>query len=602
MVTCYKRSRSQHCALTLLVLFAGASPSSAQVCPDFHEYNKILEEGTQKAEGGTTGQIRSSPRRDLIHYPEVFPRVRQRQKNSYGSDWAFDDYFTSRSDADDLTDEGDLTFGACQTLFAERDSEITDSIWFKFDPVNKDEFVYSALYRKADTNPSKESQLNKNLRDAYQSFQKSLEIRRKLNATIDQLSSSYEQSYEYMSTYCDVQSGKVPDRGYSSAQSSVNKAKTVIDLLKCAVIEEHFGDSKTAKRLKKEAVLICSETANSTPLTPVYLASIFAELKQNDLPQVRNNIEEHLLKSYSDGAVLLMRAYAMAGQEEDTLRMYEYVKSKGLKNALPDLRCFHEHCRTCQDSRNAVIGESLESVGAWQQACDHYEDWLKKVYRISHNKSEPAYINLSLARARFKNHEEESAVQSYKNAVNIAALESAVLPSVKLDILDAIENDLKSKKGEGTIGGEPDVLKANQSAKVQAQALQDELNEANMKAQCLQLATKLSKTGWRLEQQGQIADAIRMYKSALEIKVKNLGLKALPTAEQQVELGRALSTDGKWKEASRNFEQATNALRESRDPAKWDHFKTALELYAESLSHSNPEKAETIYSELRKMR
>lgn len=119
--------------------------------------------------------------------------------------------------------------------------------------------------------------------------------------------------------------------------------------------------------------------------------------------------------------------------------------------------------------------------------------------------------------------------------------------------------------------------------------------------QCLQLAGDLSKTGWNLELGGKKELALKMYSSAFQISVQNLGAKDQETLSRQLDVARLEGSLGNTQDASKQFEAALTILRKQKG-SSLDMLKSGLQDYADLLRRTKQhEKADTIYGELRRI-
>lgn len=129
-------------------------------------------------------------------------------------------------------------------------------------------------------------------------------------------------------------------------------------------------------------------------------------------------------------------------------------------------------------------------------------------------------------------------------------------------------------------------------------AAQDTWHEWNRQLECLGMAQKLDRTAFSLEKDGQYAMAEKLYRQALSIKVKNLGLDNLETIKQNADLARIAAAKGNKDQACNYYEGALRKLKES--PKGESAYASMLESYGDMLERFNYKaKANKIYEEAR---
>ncbi|MBX9951010.1 MAG: tetratricopeptide repeat protein [Candidatus Obscuribacterales bacterium] len=122
--------------------------------------------------------------------------------------------------------------------------------------------------------------------------------------------------------------------------------------------------------------------------------------------------------------------------------------------------------------------------------------------------------------------------------------------------------------------------------------------EWNRQIECLGMAQKLDRAAFNLEKVGQYSMAERLYRQALSIKVKNLGVEDTETIKQSADLGRVAAAQGHKSEARKYFEEALAKLR--NNPHTKDMYASMLESYGDALSKMDyGAEANRIYEEAR---
>ncbi len=133
--------------------------------------------------------------------------------------------------------------------------------------------------------------------------------------------------------------------------------------------------------------------------------------------------------------------------------------------------------------------------------------------------------------------------------------------------------------------------------KVQART-QHFWQEWNRQLECLGMAQKLDHTAWNLEKDGQYAMSEKLYRQALSIKHKNLGLENIETVKQNADLARVTAAQGRKTEACQYYETALLKLKTM--PNARETYALMLESYGDMLDQMKQKaKADKIYEEAR---
>lgn len=125
---------------------------------------------------------------------------------------------------------------------------------------------------------------------------------------------------------------------------------------------------------------------------------------------------------------------------------------------------------------------------------------------------------------------------------------------------------------------------------------QQMINSYKKSLQCLEMAEQLNHTAWLLEQRECYAEAEKLYRQALSIKQKNLGLHDPDTLSQTVVLARLCADEGKYGQADKLYE---DCLASYGELARYScSYAVLLENYADMLRKAQKHaKADKIYSE-----
>lgn len=133
----------------------------------------------------------------------------------------------------------------------------------------------------------------------------------------------------------------------------------------------------------------------------------------------------------------------------------------------------------------------------------------------------------------------------------------------------------------------------------QIAVLQVDTENRLQKLECLSLAKKLAETGWQLEKRGDPGAARKMYKSALEIKRKNLSPGDREIGLILCDMARLEANENNPKAAELLFLEALGIFRKKSLPHDLE-YRAALENYAGFLKKNNrPNEAEKVYQEAR---
>lgn len=119
---------------------------------------------------------------------------------------------------------------------------------------------------------------------------------------------------------------------------------------------------------------------------------------------------------------------------------------------------------------------------------------------------------------------------------------------------------------------------------------------------CLELAEELTTTGWKLFEQGDVKAAVKLYKSAVEIRTKNLPANSRVLACTLKDAGRAAALDNDFEFADRCFKNAISIFS-NNSALHDDDFIVTVESYASLLNKNNRyEEAQKILAMLRGVR
>ncbi|QQR58372.1 MAG: tetratricopeptide repeat protein [Candidatus Melainabacteria bacterium] len=103
---------------------------------------------------------------------------------------------------------------------------------------------------------------------------------------------------------------------------------------------------------------------------------------------------------------------------------------------------------------------------------------------------------------------------------------------------------------------------------------------------CLELAEKLAQTGWKLINQGDAKEAVKLFKSALDIREKNLPASSRILGSTYMDAGRAAALSSDVPFAEQCFKKALKIFNQN-PISNDDDLKITVESYASLLNRSN---------------
>lgn len=121
------------------------------------------------------------------------------------------------------------------------------------------------------------------------------------------------------------------------------------------------------------------------------------------------------------------------------------------------------------------------------------------------------------------------------------------------------------------------------------------------KVECRGLSYKLTNTGFKFEKHGQIANAQKMYRSALAIREKSLLADPIVVADSLIDLARLDKDQGKYPDAIAKLDRAIR-LYKSRKLDDNSNLRIALELKLWILNkQGQTQKANSLLAEIRQL-
>ncbi|MCW5822329.1 MAG: tetratricopeptide repeat protein [Cyanobacteria bacterium TGS_CYA1] len=119
---------------------------------------------------------------------------------------------------------------------------------------------------------------------------------------------------------------------------------------------------------------------------------------------------------------------------------------------------------------------------------------------------------------------------------------------------------------------------------------------------CLELADSLTKTGWKLVEQGDAKAAIKLYKSALDIREKNLPPDNRILGSTYLDAGRAAALCDDAQFAEQCFKKTLKIFSKNPIPDD-DDYKIAVESYGSLLNKNKRyDEAQKVYAKLKEIR
>jgi tetratricopeptide (TPR) repeat protein len=134
---------------------------------------------------------------------------------------------------------------------------------------------------------------------------------------------------------------------------------------------------------------------------------------------------------------------------------------------------------------------------------------------------------------------------------------------------------------------------------VRAHSLSERYRKRIEKHECIEMANRLDKTGSRLEDQAQYAEAEKMYRESLAIKQKNLDQDDPDLTFALDNMARICADQKRYVDAQRFYEQ--ELVRYRKNPRQQDReYAAMLERYGDMLAHAKQTaRADQIYAEAR---
>lgn len=226
----------------------------------------------------------------------------------------------------------------------------------------------------------------------------------------------------------------------------------------------------------------------------------------------------------------------------------------------------------------------------WNQEAELFEkDYLKKHSDIASlvGIDEVTRYHLSTGDVRHAMTLCEEEMTNLKFAVN----KSESNLSIANQRMKVLADDLKKYKVPPT---NPTAIRVRQYA----QEIQDHFD----KLECLNLADKLTQTGWNLIECGDGKNASKMYESALDIRKKNLNPESRLLGSTYFGAAQAAALDNNFPLANSHFQKAI-AIFKSNNVKDDRELVIALESYGSLLNKNNKyDEAQKVYDQVRLMK
>ncbi len=288
--------------------------------------------------------------------------------------------------------------------------------------------------------------------------------------------------------------------------------------------------------------------------------------------------------------------YSPSRQEADLRASLRWLESS--INSLP---------LTTRKQRQTAEGhaEQFEQLGMYAPA--------KKLYErlLAAQQTDPKTDNYERSNAA-KNLERAKLCQSARELVIVRHYSAAMDNLDKaVESIRSFDTDLLSKANllKSVIADLNQAIKAQASSpglsaedvfrSQRTKARAEELSTTwKRELECLGMAQQLDRTAFSLEKDGQYAMAEKLYKQALLIKQKNLGVDHPETLAQNADFARLRAESGHKAEACKYYEDALKELRKLPNPGRT--YTTMLESYGDMLDQMHDkQRAEKIYAEAR---
>lgn len=199
-----------------------------------------------------------------------------------------------------------------------------------------------------------------------------------------------------------------------------------------------------------------------------------------------------------------------------------------------------------------------------------------------------------ITRYYFDKHDTQSALSVYREAlIKIDELNNKNTTELELAYARIVPlyNDLSKNK-----------ISKSDSVSVETYSIYDSVKHNYDVHKCLELAEELTTTGWKLVDQGDPKAAIKLYKSAVDIREKNLPSSNTILAITYMDAGRTAVMCDEFTYAEDCFQKALKIF--SLNPiANADEYKITVESYGSLLNKINRyDEAQKMYARLKEIK
>jgi Tetratricopeptide repeat len=307
-------------------------------------------------------------------------------------------------------------------------------------------------------------------------------------------------------------------------------------------------------------------------------------------------------------------AYVNHDRDDDALRLFRQVMSQNsspkkawpdpkslstdtIVTMLPRLSAGDRHSLESYVSNNVEFDVLPALIVALQRAGRN--DWALSLYHeMNGRQNSKANANHTsvLCLLKFGNfYLMQRSLPEYFNTMNqvMSVIEDSndIQLSTKNDLLAEIDRVLSRESSNHMSIAQPVVARAH--------SLSERYRKRIEKHECIEMADRLDKTGSRLEDQAQYAEAEKMYRESLAIKQKNLEQDDPDLTFALDNMARICADQKRHVDAQRFYEQ--ELVRYRKNPRQQDReYAAMLERYGDMLAHANQTaKADQIYAEAR---
>lgn len=379
------------------------------------------------------------------------------------------------------------------------------------------------------------------------------------------------------------------------------------DLLNLACLEELTGNTKLAWSQYLEAFAESPEQSNSSDDPGTAAKCLIACAARHSMWSELRELEPSFISKDKAALTNLIETYFTCQRSSDAQRLFRELVA--IRPVPPTSLPFARLCKLIDGADDSQkeniqacltqwIGNGTYAASVLEIAsCLEQRHWVgvaEAVYVAGYKQESSLTRGFAWANFYVRSKQLQASVQVYDKLIDKAskpAYENAESYATAVRDLADIERQLEHAN-----------LLVYNDAISRTKSLQSTLTARKSKLECLQLAEKLTNTGARLETAGEFGEAAKVYQSALDIRVKNLGANDILVANTLLDLARSTGEKNGLQSASSYYERAIAIYRTNiRDHGA--ELRAALEGYGSLLERSKQHvAAERVYAEARQIR